>query len=378
MTTARMASKRKSPDRMDEDGPRARKGGKADSEEEIREKRRLRAAKKTLGSPDYSVDVFKGLEFGLPPIQEEGPMDADEIERMLAPDTPPPSQSQSPPWKEVERKKKGATNGPRKVPQGSGQGTGDKKAGEQKGGAAGGYKIPKLTQKDGGEKDGARKKENDGEKGPGGSGSYAAAAAARSSALVLWVYEGQTTKVPIFFEIFAPFQEALGAALEEAVWGGRMAAGLGLDEAVYHKKSKSIKLTCANAGSIQLIKDIVSGLRVADKIFRAWGVGEEPSSFDMVAYLGIWQRTPLERFTAMLAHSNPGIPLQGCEALAVWEQERSRKVDLKADQAFYDYVRGQNWRLKYVLGYADCFMGKHGMATFRQEQVRRVFKNFEF
>jgi hypothetical protein len=114
----------------------------------------------------------------------------------------------------------------------------------------------------------------------------------------------------------------------------------------------------------------VAGLLIEDKIYRAWGPDEEPVSFDMVVYLGPWQKTPLERVKTMMRHSNPGLPENGWEVLAVWEQERSRKIDVKADQGFYDVVRSLNWRLKYPMGYADCLVGKHGAVAGRQEQVK--------
>ncbi len=209
----------------------------------------------------------------------------------------------------------------------------------------------------------------------GGPGTYTGAAAAAAAELVLWVYEGQTTKVPVFFEAFAPFQEALGAALEEKICDGSFGAGsvVGLDEAVYHKKLRAFKLTCINKGSVQPIKGLVLDLVVGKKTYRAWGAGEEPGSFNIVAFLSLWQRTPLERVLMVLSHHNPGIPLGGTEALAIWEQERSRKVDLKTDQAFYDFARNSNWRLKYTMGYGECFVGVHSEVAARQENQVTVW-----
>jgi hypothetical protein len=175
--------------------------------------------------------------------------------------------------------------------------------------------------------------------------------------------------VPVFFEAFAPFQEALAAALEEKICDGSFGAGsvVGLDEVTYHKKLRAFKLICINKGSVQPIKGLVLDLVVGEKTYCAWGVREEPGSFNMVAFLSQWQKTPLERVLTVLAHHNPGIPLGGTEALAIWEQERSRKVDLKTDQAFYEFARSNNWRLKYTMGFADCFVGVHGEVAARQE-----------
>jgi hypothetical protein len=109
-------------------------------------------------------------------------------------------------------------------------------------------------------------------------------------------------------------------------------------------------LSCANPGSIQPIKELVLTLRVGDKSYKAWGENEEPATFDMVAYLSPWQKTPIERVKKMLGHSNRGIPLGGVEVLQIWEQGKSRKVDLRADQAFYDYVRNREWRFREIQG----------------------------
>jgi hypothetical protein len=54
-------------------------------------------------------------------------------------------------------------------------------------------------------------------------------------------------------------------------------------------------------------------------------------------------------------------------------------VDLKADAAFYEFVRNSDWRLKYTLGYADCFVGVHGKPTSagqEQEQVCFCIGNY--
>jgi hypothetical protein len=273
----------------------------------------------------------------------------------------------------VVRKKK-PTDGLRQVPNGSGQAPKEQGARDAGKKELGNYKIPKKAPgsgQGGDGKGGNRGKEGAGGSGSSGAGSYAAAAAAASTTRILWVYEGRTTKVPLFFEAFAPFQEALGMALENAIWEGNFGtARIGLDEVLYHKKMRSIKLVCANEGSVKPVKELVAGLTIEDKIYRAWGSNEEPATFDMVAYLGPWQKTPLERVKTMLCYSNPGLPENGWEVLAVWEQERSRKIDVRADQGFYDAVRGLNWRLKYPMGYADCCVGKHGAVAGRQEQVR--------
>jgi hypothetical protein len=118
------------------------------------------------------------------------------------------------------------------------------------------------------------------------------------------------------------------------------------------------------------VKGLVEGVRIGEKTFKAWGTGEEPVTFDMVAYLSLWQKTPVERVKTILVHNNPGMPASGWEVLRIWEQERSRKVDIKADAVFYEFVRTNNWRLRYTLGYADCLVGRHGEPTsgHRQEQ----------
>jgi hypothetical protein len=90
----------------------------------------------------------------------------------------------------------------------------------------------------------------------------------------------------------------------------------------------------------------------------------------MVAFLSPWQRTRLERIGSVLEYYNPGIPLEGCEFKAVWEQSSSRKVDIKAAEPFYKFVRDHNWRLKYTQGYADCFVGVHGETAVRQEHAQ--------
>jgi hypothetical protein len=198
---------------------------------------------------------------------------------------------------------------------------------------------------------------------PGGSGSAA------SVSPILWVYEGQTTKVPVFFDAFAPFQAALSTALEEQICNGSFGAGsvVGLDDAMYYKNLRAFRLTCNNTGSVRPIKELVLGLTVGEKVYRAWGAGEEPGSFDMVAFLSPQQKTPLERVKQVMAHHNPGIPMAGMEVLAIWEQGRSRKVDLKADQEFYNFARNNKWRLKYTMGYMDVSVGIHGLVTACQE-----------
>jgi hypothetical protein len=186
------------------------------------------------------------------------------------------------------------------------------------------------------------------------------------------VYEGQETKVPVFFEALAPFQRALGDALEENICRGAYTSMVGLDEVVYHRKMRAIRLVCASQASIQPVKGLVAGLRVDGKRYRAWGEGEEPETFSLVAFLSPWQRTRMERIAPVLAFYNPGIPLEGSEVTAVWEQASSRKVDIRATEALYKFVRDHNWRLKYTQGYADCFVGIHGETAVRQEngQVR--------
>jgi hypothetical protein len=144
---------------------------------------------------------------------------------------------------------------------------------------------------------------------------------------------------------------------------------VGLSEVMYHRKSRSFRMICANEGSVKPVKNLVSGLTIEGKVYRAWGSGEEPSTFDMVVFLGPWQKTPLERIKTMLIHSNPGLPGEGWQVNAVWKQDRSRKVDITANQEFYDFVRGKEWRLMYTMGYADCLVGKHGEKAARQEQV---------
>jgi hypothetical protein len=171
----------------------------------------------------------------------------------------------------------------------------------------------------------------------------------------------------VFFEALAPFLEALGEMLEDRIWDGRIGAGIGLGEVIYHRKMRAIILNCANAGSVQPVKDLVLTLRVDGKSYRAWGEAEEPVSFDMVAFLSPWQKTPKECILRMLAHNNPGIPVDGTEVVQIWEQGKSRKIDLKSDQAFYDFVRSREWRLNYTLGYADCLVGRHGELAPRQD-----------
>jgi hypothetical protein len=191
-------------------------------------------------------------------------------------------------------------------------------------------------------------------------------------ALTLYVYEGQETKVPVFFEAVAPFQRALGEALEEAIERGSFTpqAMIGVEEVVYHRKMRAICLICTSQASIAPIKTLVLALRVDGRKYRAWGDGEEPETFSMVAFLSPWQRTRLERIRTILEYYNPGIPFDGSEVLAVWEQASSRKVDIRASEAFYKFVRDRNWRLKYTQGYADCFVGVHGETAVRQEQAQ--------
>jgi hypothetical protein len=191
-------------------------------------------------------------------------------------------------------------------------------------------------------------------------------------ALTLWVYEGHETKVPIFFEVLAPFQRALGDALEDGIDRGVFTpqAMVGVEEVTYHRKMRAIRMICVSQASVTPIKNLVSALRIEGKRYRAWAEGEEPEIFSMVAFLSPWQRTRLERIGSVLEYYNPGIPLEGCEFKAVWEQSSSRKVDIKAAEPFYKFVRDHNWRLKYTQGYADCFVGVHGETAVRQEHAQ--------
>jgi hypothetical protein len=257
------ALKRKSPHRELENSHMGKKDLRV-SERDAQEKRRLRAERKAAGSPDYQVNIFPDLERGLPSILEE--MEDMEVTRLLA-ETPPPSQSpppsqlpppsQSPPSRSEERSmddeewtkvQKRAT--PRQVPQGGqGEGKGRNEPAQNDGNR--GFKIPKKSDADNRKSgDGGNRERNGGNLPPpaGGPSTYAGAAAAAAAELILWVYESQTTKVPVFFEAFAPFQEALAAALEEKICDGSFGAGsvVGLDEVAYHKKLRAFKLTCIN------------------------------------------------------------------------------------------------------------------------------------
>jgi hypothetical protein len=164
------ALKRKSPDRELEKGPKGRKDRKVASEQEVLEKRKLRAERKVQGSPDYQVELFAHLTDGLPDIPEE--IDEEEAERMLgdSPMTPPASQSPTPrsseemsdsefedgEWEEVKRRPE-----PRQVP--GGQAEGNKKGLVVRNSEGTGYKIPRKQGGSGageGSKDRGKKEDN--------------------------------------------------------------------------------------------------------------------------------------------------------------------------------------------------------------------------
>jgi hypothetical protein len=178
--------------------------------------------------------------------------------------------------------------------------------------------------------------------------------------LTLLVYESRDTKVPVFFEALAPFQEALNRALEPIVLSGRYGEEMvGYDSLVFNRKLRCFRLICLNDTSKALLVTLVSNVSIGTKKYRAWSMGEEPDIFSMVMFLGKSTSTSLENVAGILAHYNRGIPLQGCRFDRIVEQENSRRVDIKADQSFYNFVRTKGWELRFIGGKADCFVGNH-------------------